>query len=380
MELRSLFDAQWSNGMVPHIVFSDDGGDYFPSPEHWRSQACRYAPDHVPTSGICQPPVHATITCLIAEQAPDGGPLARELFERLVAWHDYLFTARSATSPLVEIWHPWESGMDNSPAWDAPLAALRPEPGELPDYHRVDLAVGDAIDRPTDEDYDRYTLLLMQLRDHSYAPTESAGLSFRVHDVLFNSLLAQAERHLARLAEIIGADPEPFRQRGAALSRAIHDELWSAEAGIHHSFDINAQALIPQAIGGAFTALLADPPRAVAEAAVQTMQRDFLVPLTDRALILPTVPVDDATFEPTRYWRGPAWINIMWLVSMGLERTGHNSLAEGVRRGITELVSRGGFSEYYDPTTGVGHGSQQFSWTAALFLDATSEPHHSSMS
>ena len=29
--------------------------------------------------------------------------------------------------------------------------------------------------------------------------------------------------------------------------------------------------------------------------------------------------------------------------------------------------------EYYDPTTGFGHGSDLFSWTAALFLDVVLE-------
>jgi hypothetical protein len=32
-----------------------------------------------------------------------------------------------------------------------------------------------------------------------------------------------------------------------------------------------------------------------------------------------------------------------------------------------------GFYEYYDPTTGFGHGSDLFSWTAALCLDVVLE-------
>jgi hypothetical protein len=32
-----------------------------------------------------------------------------------------------------------------------------------------------------------------------------------------------------------------------------------------------------------------------------------------------------------------------------------------------------GFYEYYDPTTGLGHGSDLFSWTAALLLDVVLE-------
>src|SRR5699024_536373 len=36
-ELRHLFNAQWSNGMVPQIVFNekDEASDYFPGPDFW---------------------------------------------------------------------------------------------------------------------------------------------------------------------------------------------------------------------------------------------------------------------------------------------------------------------------------------------------------
>ncbi|HYQ62617.1 MAG TPA: glycogen debranching protein, partial [Actinophytocola sp.] len=33
-ELRTLLSAQWRNGMIPHIVFSEGAG-YFPGPERW---------------------------------------------------------------------------------------------------------------------------------------------------------------------------------------------------------------------------------------------------------------------------------------------------------------------------------------------------------
>src|SRR5436309_2948129 len=58
-ELRSLFAGQWRNGLLPHIVFAD-GQDYFPGPEFWRTSLSPDAPRNRHTSGIVQPPVHAT--------------------------------------------------------------------------------------------------------------------------------------------------------------------------------------------------------------------------------------------------------------------------------------------------------------------------------
>jgi hypothetical protein len=37
------------------------------------------------------------------------------------------------------------------------------------------------------------------------------------------------------------------------------------------------------------------------------------------------------------------------------------------------LSRRGGFWEHYSPTTGEGHGGEQFAWTAALVLDLLRE-------
>lgn len=78
-------------------------------------------------------------------------------------------------------------------------------------------------------------------------------------------------------------------------------------------------------------------------------------------------------FFPTRYWRGPVWANINWFLMRGLERYGYEDQAERLRNTIVSLCNKQGFYEYYDPTTGFGHGSDLFSWTAALFLDIVLE-------
>lgn len=55
-ELEGLFAAQWSTGMVPHLVFRA-GSDhpYFPGPEWWDTPSAPAAAGlPVQTTGICQ--------------------------------------------------------------------------------------------------------------------------------------------------------------------------------------------------------------------------------------------------------------------------------------------------------------------------------------
>jgi glycogen debranching enzyme len=85
----------------------------------------------------------------------------------------------------------------------------------------------------------------------------------------------------------------------------------------------------------------------------------FGVPTCD-----PTAPA----FDPERYWRGPAWVLVNWLVADGLTRSGHPERAEQLRASTLALVERAGFSEYYDARTGRGIGGHGFSWSAALTL------------
>lgn len=61
MELEEIFEGQWANGLLPHIVFNPNvpEGRYFPGTAYWRSStdSDHQAPAAPETSGIINPPV-----------------------------------------------------------------------------------------------------------------------------------------------------------------------------------------------------------------------------------------------------------------------------------------------------------------------------------
>jgi glycogen debranching enzyme len=59
-------------------------------------------------------------------------------------------------------------------------------------------------------------------------------------------------------------------------------------------------------------------------------------------------------FEPQRYWRGPVWLIVNWMLIDGLRRNGRPDLAERIRRYSLALVERSRFAEYFDPLSVVG--------------------------
>jgi hypothetical protein len=61
------------------------------------------------------------------------------------------------------------------------------------------------------------------------------------------------------------------------------------------------------------------------------------------------------------------------MLADGLSRYGFTLKADSLRRDLLQLPIRFGFFEYFDSFSGQGYGSDNFSWTAALFIDLVHE-------
>jgi hypothetical protein len=246
-ELEGLFAAQWSTGMVPHIVFRAAPSEpYFPGPEWWDCANAPAAPaPPVQTTGICQPPVHALALQRIWQltpepQRPEIRARLQALYPRLVKWHRYLATQRDPeASGLVTVYHPWE-GTDNSPRWDHALARLKvakPRP-----YTRLDTKqVVDPSQRPTDWDYDRYLWLVGLLRKYRYDDAEIyRRYPFLIKDVFFSAVLVAANSALLDLAGVAGASDGDRGQLARWLDRGREGlaGCFDTESGLCLDYDV----------------------------------------------------------------------------------------------------------------------------------------------
>ncbi|TQM35406.1 MGH1-like glycoside hydrolase domain-containing protein [Pseudonocardia cypriaca] len=368
-ELESLLAAQWADGRVPQIVFNPAVARdaYFPGPDFWRSRDVPGAPA-VETSGIVQPPVHAVAALKVHRASPTlGRRFLRHVYPGLVAQHDYLLRERSDGSRggLVTIVHPWESGQDNSPAWDAELARVTAGVEVLAGHQRRDLDHVDATERPTAADYARYIAIVDAYREHGYRDEPDAHLFVAV-DPLFNALLAWSEEALAEIARIIGKPSQRHRERAAAIRDALLDHCYDPAAGHFFALDRHGVRVEEHCVGG-LVPLVLDLPAEVVDALVAGMTGPRFA-LNDR-VPLPSYDLTGPAFDTTRYWRGPAWINTSWLVLRGLERHSRHAEAATLRTAMLNAVRQEGFREYFDPGTGAGRGVADFSWSAALTLD-----------
>lgn len=367
LELDSLLSAQWSDGRLPQIVFNrarDD--DYSPGGDFWRSETIAGSPA-VSTAGLVQPPNHALAVLLVHESDPGESARRRFLeraYPRLVAWHAYLRTRRAGASGLARIVHPWESGMDNSPFWDAPLAAVAD--GRADEVPRPDLLHADASHRPSNAEYGKYLYLAARYRDHA-CDDRDPGFPFQLEDPAFNALWARSELALARIAETLGLDAAAAAHLAEArrIARAL-DSLWDEELGCFVARDVRSGRLQAyRTVSGLVPLLLPDLEHT--DALLATLRGEHFA--LGRVALVPSHDLAAPSFDASRYWRGPSWFNTAWLVAEALEERGHTAEARVIAQQMSALALANGFPEYVDPHTGAPRGTLDFSWTAALSLD-----------
>jgi hypothetical protein len=381
-EIETLFDAQWADGRVPHIVFNPQAADYFPGAEWWASaRTSSLAPRQPATSGLIQPPVHALALQRIYDAAKrrsmdDVVERVRELYPRLLAWHRYLATIRDpqATGLLV-IYHPWESGTDNSPRWDSTMARL--QVGELPAYQRHDLKhVEDPSERPTHFEYDRYLWLVELLKQAGYDDAAiQRGHPFQVKDVLMSAIFGAACVALADVGERLGQPEAEVAELGGIAHRCSEGvcSAWDSDLEVALDWDVNAaQPVRVETCAGLAPLLLPQLPADLLARLVQRLEGPGFAGASGLAYpVVPSTVPGSPGFQQRSYWRGPSWPIANWLFWWSLRGHGQRDAAAKLRAANLALLDRpeARFAEYFEPYTGDPLGSVEQSWTAAVVLD-----------
>jgi len=386
-EIDSLFNAQWTNGFLPHIVFWDEASDkaYFPGSDFYRTHLSSHSINAHGTSGITQPPVHAFILeklLAITNKDEQVVGLIKKLFNPLFQYHRYLYKERDPLREgLVYILHNWESGTDNSPAWDGIFSKMDQF---VPNYDiqklRKDTLHVNEKQRPKNREYDFYLYLVEVIKNSKYRTEPIFKKSpFLVQDPLFNALLIRSNESLIKLAELAGESGkiEQIEAWQEKAVQSLNDKLYDEKMGTYLYFDLKSNKKIDKITSSGFAPLLTSAPDAVkVKRLTATMNGKKFKGENGRYFLCPSFDTTAEAFESQRYWRGPVWLNMNWLLYQGLQRHGCPKLAEEIKKDSLQIVGEQGFYEYFEPEKekskwmdGKGYGGATFSWTAALVID-----------
>ncbi len=316
--ISAVLDMQTADGFVAHMM------------------------DPAGTSRITQPPVLALATKLVFDAAPAPDWLAA-VYPKLVAYVEWDLMHRDSDGAGLVEWQidgdprcrSGESGMDNSPRFDAATRM-------------------DATD--------------------------------------FNAFLAHECELLAGFATTLGrsADAARWRARHARLCALIRERLWSEELGFFVDYDLERKAQSPVLASSGFLPLICG--------AATPAQTDRLAAhLRDPAMFGTACPVASIAAKDTAHyqkdmWRGPVWVNVNWLIAYGFARAGRPDVAAQLRAQTVAEIERtceefGVLFEFFDdrrelpPTKLLRKGKcapeehhflqvfHDYGWTASLYVD-----------
>ena len=381
MEVLSLLRGQWSNGMVPHMIFTPGMKQYRSTHGIWRSWLSPFAPEGISTSGITQPPLLAEAIVKIGEclDSVERRSWYRQVFPNLLAHHQWLYRERDphAEGLALQI-HPWETGLDNTPPWMSELhehllpwwirLLQKTHLDVTASWFRRDTRFVEARQRHSTVDalalYDSQRRLRRKAYDINRILDHSL---FAIEDLTFNSILLRANTHFLHIAKSIRASLPP--DLVAAMERApkTFEELWDPYTEQYYSRDFVTHRLLKESSCAALLPLYAGTiSRERAALLVKSLENEHLFGPPHP---VPSVPLNSPWFDAERYWQGPTWFNINWLVADGLRRYGYRAHAEALIESSLELAAQHGFFEYFNPLSGDPLGAPNFSWTAALAID-----------
>lgn len=384
-EIDKMFSGQWANGMIPHILFhSEKEKTYFPNFDFWNSQINSGAPMHPKSSGITQPGVFGFILKDILknnwgnEEVKD---FVKRIYPKVVHYHRFLYDYRDPHKEgIIFIYHPWESGRDNSPLWDESMAKIDIIPGSIPNYYRKDTSLSNVDERPTQDKYDRYVFLLELGKKYNYDGKQIAEESpFLVQDTMMNAILIKSNESLIEIANDLNIDSEEVKE-WQTLSKSNYDEkFWNEDLGTYVGYDLRYEKQMNYREIGGLIPLFAQIPDDTKAAKLNA----YLQELSNRDYYLcPSFDVDSPLFDSKRYWRGPIWPQMNWMIYNGLINYGYDNTAEIVKSDLNTLIHRLGFYEYFESqkkvveTLSKGYGGDNFSWTASSYIHLNQEKNY----
>lgn len=239
----------------------------------------------------------------------------------------------------------WESGMDNATRFD--------KEGNGPD----DIGV--------------------QVFANTDANGNVVGYSINQESVDLNAYLYAEKLYLKSMAELLGKtdDAAKYQAEAAKVQEYINTKMYDEATGFYYDLQTNQDGsekklLVNRGKGTEgwipLWANLATPAQAakVKDNMVDPNKFNLKVPF-------PTASMDNDKFEAARYWRGPVWLDQALYGVEALENYGYQTEALEMAYALFDntegLLGDGPIRENYNPLTGAGLHTKNFSWSASAF-------------
>lgn len=359
-EIDMLFKGQWDNGMIPQIIFHKESNEYYPGPDIWDSKTTPK------TSCITQPPIITTVLWYLINMGFNDNIKINDYYQNLLKYHKWFVNERDPyNNGLISIFHPWETGRDNSPEWDEPLQNINID-NSLIIQRKDDILIDDS-ERPTNDDYNRYMQIVFNCKELKWDNKKiyDEGL-FNVCDPGIQFIFIRACKDLYKIASYLNKDDDlEMIESWINLYTKGCEKLWNEDKKIFTSLNLKNNKLYHKLTCGSILFCFAN---------INLNEKNkYMINNSKKILknsnyIFPSFDPSEIIFDRKKYWRGPIWCIINFMLYIGFKKCYEIEVSNKLKKTTMKLIENNGFYEYYDPIDGNGCGGDNFSWTASIYL------------
>ena len=316
-QVRAMYDFQLDNGFIVDCVYRDTTIDN----HNYRNT---------------KPPLSAWAIWNIYKQDGDV-EFVKELYPKIVKQHNWWYEFRdfdkdgiceygSTDGTLVAA--KWESGMDNAVRFDSSEMVKSSETVYSLNQESVDL----------------------------------------------NSYLYAEKKFLLEMAKVLGLkdDVVLFEKDVSVLKERIQTQFYDQETGWFYDTSIDGEEFIQVMGCEGWIPLWAE---VATKEQAETVKKNMMNPSYFNTKVpFQTLSASHPDFKPNRgYWRGPNWLDQAYFGVKGLHNYGYHDEAykatyKLIHNAEGVLAKGASIRENYQPITGEGLESQNFSWSAAHYL------------
>lgn len=242
----------------------------------------------------------------------------------------------------------WESGMDNATRFDrfGVSTDIFKDPG----------------------------ILIYTVRDEAKKPI---GYVINQESVDLNAYLYAEKGFLKSMAEELGydSDAEKYTKEAKQLQKYINENMYDEETGFYYDVQTNEDGSVKKLLVNRGKGTEGWIPlwakAATEEHAAKVVENMIDENKFNTFVPFPTASKDNDKYNPEKYWRGPVWLDQALYAVEALQNYGYNDEAKDATIKLFDhakgLLGNGPIHENYNPETGDGLHTKNFSWSASAF-------------
>lgn len=286
----------------------------------------------------------------------------KEMYSKLVDYHNWWYTNRDHDKNGIAEYggmvHPannsedeiilaaaWESGMDNATRFDKE------------GFGSDDVGVH-----------------VFENKDNN---GNTVGYSINQESVDLNSYLYAEKGFLKSMADILGKteDSQKYEVEAKNVGEYIRNNMFDKETGFFYDLQINEDGSEKKLLvnrGKGTEGWMPLWAKVATQDEAELVKENMMDPNKFNTYMpLPTASKDNPKFNPNKYWRGPVWMDQALYGIESLQNYGFKDEAETLTKKLFDnaegLIGDGPIRENYNPETGQGLHTKNFSWSASAY-------------